>query len=190
MTTSVKSSPALKPYVFEVMDFFNEIGIKTSVKNGVSAFLEFVKIIDGSIEIDPRCTASNLLHEGGHLAIIPSQFRHLMSGDLDEGLGRMYEEIGRLNLDPDSPLSRAAMQASETEATAWAWAVAEHLGLPPEMAIEDSDYDGEGHNMRCMLKARAYLGINGLMHAGFCVNRVNPYRDLPVYPTLAFWMQK
>ena len=31
--------------------------------------------------------------------------------------------------------------------------------------------------------------INGIAHAGFCVRRATPYRPLPVYPTLAYWLQ-
>jgi hypothetical protein len=183
-------SDELKPYVAKAMDFLNGIGLPISVVPGATAFLELIRVVDGRLEIDPACPVSNVLHEAGHLAVVPSQFRHLMTGDLDEGTRLMFAEINKMGLEPDDPLSRAAMQAGECEATAWAWAAGEHLGIPPEVIILDSEYENDGEEMRDMLMARQYFGINGLMHAGFCVTRANPRRKLPVYPNLAHWLQK
>lgn len=180
----------LKPYVAKTMDFLNGIGLPISVVPGATAFLELIRVVEGRLEIDPACSVSNVLHEAGHLAIMPSQFRHLMTGDLDEGTRLMFDEINKMGLEPDHPLSRAAMQASESEATAWAWAVGEHLEIPPEVIILDSDYEKDGAGVRFMLMARQYLGIHGLMHAGFCVARANSRRNLPVYPKLAYWLQQ
>jgi hypothetical protein len=180
----------LAPYVQQTVDFLNEIGIPTSVVPGASDFLELVKVIDGRLEVDPAVPVSNILHEAGHLAIVPSAFRHLMSGDLEEGVRRMFDEIKKLELHPDDPLSRAAMQASESEATAWAWAAGTHLEIPQELIILDSEYQNDGADIRFMLMANSHFGVHGLMHAGFCVARKNPRRDLPVYPKLAFWVQK
>jgi hypothetical protein len=180
----------LQPYVEKTMAFLNEIGLPIAVVPGASAFLELIRIVEGRLEIDPLCPVSNILHEAGHLATVPSAFRHLMTGNLDEGIKRMFDEIEKMGLHPDHPLSRSAMQASEVEATAWAWAVGEHLDIPPDVAILDSEYDNDGAEVRSMLMARAYYGIHGLMHAGFCVNRANPNRNLPVYPKLAYWLQQ
>jgi hypothetical protein len=190
MTQPITHSDTLMPYVAKTMDFLNGIGLPISVVPGATAFLEQIRVVDGRLEIDPSCPVSNILHEAGHLAIVPTQFRHFMTGDLDEGTERMFAEIKKLGLEPDDPLSRAAMQASESEATAWAWAVGEYLEIPPEVIILDSEYEGDGADMRVMLMMRQYLGIHGLMHAGFCVTRANPRRNLPVYPKLSYWLQK
>ncbi|MFL1449222.1 hypothetical protein ACI77O_12575 [Pseudomonas tritici] len=92
-------------------------------------------------------------------------------------------------LEPDDALVRAMIQAGETEATAWAFAAGRAVGLPDELIIQDCEYGGEGQHVRNALSASSYLGINGIQHAGFCVTRPNPYRRLPVYPALAFWLQ-
>ncbi|WP_237113908.1 hypothetical protein [Pseudomonas aeruginosa] len=81
------------------------------------------------------------------------------------------------------------IQTSDTEVTAWAWAAGVHLQIPPKMIIMDDEYSGEGPILRSQLKAMAYIGINGLSHGGFCQRRANPYSSLPVYPSLAFWLQ-
>lgn len=190
MNPPSNQSVELKPYIQQTMDFLNGIGLPISVVPDATGFLDHIRVVDGCLEIDPACPVSNVLHEAGHLAVVPSPFRHLMTGDLDEGTERMFAEIKKLSLEPDDPLSRAAMQAGESEATAWAWAVGEYLEIPPEVIILDSEYEGDGADMRVMLMMRQYLGINGLMHAGFCLTRANPRRNLPVYPKLAYWLQK
>jgi len=81
------------------------------------------------------------------------------------------------------------MQASDPEATAWAWAAGKHLGIPEDVIILDADYDNGGAIERMRLGARGHFGIQGMARAGFCVVRATPYRNLPVYPTLAFWLQ-
>ena len=94
--------------------------------------------------------------------------------------------------DPDSPPARAAVQCSDPEVTAWAWAVGVHLGLAPEIVIKDDQYDNTGRMIRLGLQVNCYAGINGLSAAGFCAVKAGPYafaRGLPVFPTLTKWLQ-
>ncbi len=121
------------------------------------------------------------------MAIVPGRFRSLMSDNLEAGIGEMFQAIAEMDLCPDHPIARAAIQCSDTEATAWAWAVGVTIGLPAEEIIQDDEYDGDGAFIRVCLGANAYLGINGLAHAGFC--RVGRSGGLPRYPKLAFWTQ-
>jgi len=175
--------------------FLNSVGIKTDILPGATGFLEHVRIIEGRLEVDLRCPVSNLLHEAGHLALVPGRWRHLMSGDLSAGMERMFAEAKSLDLEPDSPLSRALVQCSDPEATAWAWAAGAHLGIPPELVILDSEYDGSGAEIRCQLlptltatrRTGGYLGVHGLAHAGFCALREG--LPLPMYPKMIRWLQ-
>ena len=128
---------------------------------------------------------SDLLHEAGHLALIPGRFRPGMNGDLSDGFTVMFKALDALDLPPDDPLSRAALQCSDPEATAWAWAAGTALGLPPETIITDDQYDGEGASIRQMLSMRLYLGIHGLIHAGLCL----PPRNPGGFPALTRWLQ-
>lgn len=181
---------AAQPYTQVVVDFLNGIGLPTRVVPGSSAFLEHVRIVNGELEIDIECSPSNLLHEAGHLAVFPQKYRHLMKDDIDDAVRLMFEAMSKEDLDPDGQEYRAAMQASESEATAWAWAAGVHLGIPEHLIILDEEYEGDGENIRGMLSASAHFGVNGLMHAGFCQIKPLPNRNLPIYPLLAFWLQK
>lgn len=177
----------LRQGVPETIAFLRQIGIPVQVVPSVSpaAFLDSVEIVEGGLRITPSCRVSNLLHEAGHLACVPPAYRHLMSGNLYKGTRAMLDSLTALAVEPDSPLMRAVLQCSDPEATAWAWAAGVHLGLPEDQIILDEEYDGEGQNIRFCLQASAYVGINGLMHAGMCQKPRRPGG----YPTLRTWLQ-
>jgi len=173
----------------KAVHFLRDIGLSVDIVPGATGFVEHVVITAGGLQVDPRAPASGILHDAAHIALIPSRFRSYMSGDLGAGMKRAFEELNSMDLDPDSPLERAMVQSSDTEATAWAWAAGQAVGIPDEKIILDAEYEGGGAWIRTCLAARSYVGINGLQHAGFCVIRATPYRALPVYPKLAFWLQ-
>src|SRR3546814_6026204 len=92
---------------------------------------------------------SNMLHESGHISILPFSYRSRAGECIDDIIFEMCDEMGRAlaadpDLSPDAPEMRAIMQAGETEATAWAFAAGRAIGLPDHVIIEDKDYDGEG----------------------------------------------
>jgi hypothetical protein len=189
LSNADEQDTALQPSPLQrVVDFLREIGLSVEIESGASGFLPHCRIEKGTLLVDPRCPVSNLLHEAGHLATIPPVYRPWMDDDLEAGIGRMLDDAMSRDLHPDDPFCRAVMQASDPEATAWAWAVGKHLGLPEELIILDSEYDGAGDAIRLGLRNCAYIGINGLAHAGFCAVRIS-YSGLPVYPALARWIQ-
>lgn len=133
---------------------------------------------------------SDVLHEAGHLAVLPGRFRSLASGDIDDVQKLMGESIDFGS--PDTGEARAALQSGDSEATAWAWAAGCHLGLDPNRIIRNEDYERTGEEVRQALSMNSYLGINGLSSAGFCVVRAGALermRRLPAYPKLAMWVQ-
>ena len=165
--------------------FLRAIGIPCEEAPGARGFLEGVRVKDGSLLYDPACLVSNLLHEAGHVATVPVAWRHLLSDDVAVGHRAMFADLERMELlDPDGPLVRAALQCSDPEATAWAWAAGKHLGIPEDEIILDSEYGNDGAGIRLALSLRSYPGINGLAHAGFCAVRAGG-APLPVFPALA-----
>lgn len=183
----------LRPEAARVVAFLEHIGLETKLVQGAEGFIPYVRIVDGALHYDPQVTASNLLHEAGHLCLIPAQFRPLARDDLSScGVYDAIEACIRDNgCDPEGPLSRALMQSSDAEATAWAWAAGVHLGLAPEVIILDHEYSGAGRSIRQALKATQWLGINGLAAAGWCA-RPGPFAGLsplPVFPAMARWTQ-
>lgn len=184
MPVSMRCSFAAK-----AIDFLREIGLGVVIRPGASGFAKNVEIVRGTLHVDPKCRVSALLHEAAHLAVTPSLYRGMMTGDLYASFKAMFELDRLANRNHDDPIALAMMQLSDPEATGWAWAAGKHLGIPDHKIIQSDEYDGEGSLIRMMLNATSYVGINGLSAAGFCVVRPNPYRALPAYPTLAFWLQ-
>ena len=175
------------------IEFLNLIGIATSRVDKAEGFLSGVRIEEGNLLVDPTCHVSDLLHEAGHVAIFPSRYRRLMTGNIEKAQRLMLDDVWSQNLHPDDPLSRAAMQSSDVEATAWAWAAGVHLSIEPCEIImsRSTHYEGNGPIIRTMLSMGQYAGIHGLAHAGFCAvnKRVSAHSGKPLYPELAMWKQ-
>lgn len=171
-----------------VIEFVRGAGLDVEIHAGASGFVPGVQIEHGTLLVDPSvCEPGNLLHEAGHIAITPGNFRHFMSGDLSKGMAIMYDRLEELHLDPEHPIVRACIQCSDPEATAWAWSAGRAIGVPPRVIIGDQWYGNTGADIRIALELGCYLGINGLAAAGFCsLRNVQP---LPKYPHLAFWVQ-
>lgn len=171
------------------ISFLRSIGIPCEERAGTRGFLTGVRVRCGGLVYDPACPVSNVLHEAGHIATVPLAWRHLLNDDVSVAHRVMFKDIARMNLpDPDAPLMRAALQCSDPEATAWAWAAGKHLGIPDDEIILDSEYGHDGAGIRLALALRGYPGINGLAHAGFCSVRAGA-GPLPVFPALAHWTQ-
>lgn len=179
----------MNQYLPVIVEFLNRVGLKTTVVERSAGFIDHCRITEGTIEVDPTCPPSGLLHEAGHLATVPAQYRHLFSGNVNHVQAAMLESVKGLGLHPDHPLWRAAIQFSEAEATAWAFAAGNHLSIPNELIVCDEDFQGDGAIERLRLELSRHYGIKGLYHAGFCKLRASSPRDLPVYPKLAFWLQ-
>ena len=174
-----------KEAILKTVTFLSKIGIKTNERPKATGFLDYVIIENGQIFYDPNnATVNDILHEAGHIAVLPSPVRNKANNNLNS----VYDIIcqnAKKHFDirnPDSPESRAYLQCGETEATAWAWAAGKAIGLPKEIIIEDSDYENEGENMRTMLSLNSYYGINGLV-AGNMVESVKSY------PKMIRWLQ-
>ncbi|WP_321889626.1 hypothetical protein [Paraburkholderia bannensis] len=171
-----------------VIEFLNGIGIPTCYESGASGFAKGCRIGRGTLAVDPACRISTLLHEAGHLAITPRRYRSWMDGDLYAGQRRMLDAVCNGDLHPDEPLYRAVIQCSDPEATAWAWAAGVALGLPGEEIVRDDEYDGEGGAIRLALQLRAYFGVHGLAHAGFCL--IRDRNGVSGWPHLRYWTQE
>lgn len=171
-----------------VLDHLRQIGIEVHVVPGATGFVRGCRIVAGALLVDPECAPSAVLHEAGHVALVPARFRPYMSDNLCVGMKRMFVELQEMDLPPDHPLERAALQCSDPEATAWAWAAGKAAGLAPEEIILDEEYGGSGAEIRSMLQANQYVGINGLAHAGMC-KRGHWAPPEVRYPNMQCWLQ-
>jgi hypothetical protein len=167
----------------------NDIGIECLPLNGAKGFVDGVQIKNGKIFYCPiKATPSNILHEAGHLAIIPNKYRGKAQDNLSAVMSVMAKEIDFSN--PDIGDARAFMQCGDTEATAWAYAFGKRIGLSEKLIIDDKDYDGSGATIRIQLKSSHYMGINGLAAAGFCARPgMHSHKPSNIYPNLSKWLQ-
>jgi hypothetical protein len=177
-----------------VLKFLADIGLEFRlVDEANNGFINHIQIKNGVLLIDPYSPAPDILHEAGHLAVTPSRWRRLASGNMADVHRLMFYDLNEMNLHPDHPLSRAAINSGDVEATAWAWAAGKHIGLEDHEIIvfnDPSAYNGDGKGIAFMLHSCTYFGIHGLQHAGFCRAGNFGYKHLPKYPELAFWLQQ
>jgi hypothetical protein len=171
-----------------VMRFLNGVGVCARYEEGAIGFSKGCCITQGALHVDPDCRISTILHEAGHLAITPRCFRSLMDGNLYAGQREMLRIVDEAGVHPDDPLYRAVIQCSDPEATAWAWAAGTELSLPGAEIVRNDEYGGDGEAIRLALQMRAYIGVHGLAHAGFCAIRER--NGVAAWPHLNFWTQE
>lgn len=126
-----------------VLSFLDRIGIPYRLQEGCTGFLDKVRIQRGALLVDPTCPVSNVLHEAGHLAILPDQYRSRAGRNVDVVVKRMRlaaaaDPAGHWN-------TRVDLTLSDAEATAWAWAAGLAIGVPIEQIVLDSDHRVRRH---------------------------------------------
>lgn len=104
--------------------FFDRIGLPYVQDSEVDGFLFHVCIQKGVLIFDPRVDSGDLLHEAGHLAILPPACRSNFSGNIDN-----YLEV--LNFDADERL----LYCNDQAAIAWSYFAAKEIGLNPNVII-------------------------------------------------------
>lgn len=186
------NSEAVRADNEKIIVFLTDIGLVCHTSPGAGGFCSGVEIRAGELYVDLDVVSpSSLLHEAGHLALIPSPYRSWMSGNLFKSFRAIFDDVTSKTEDPDNPVLRAVIQATDPEATAWAWAAGKHLGLPENVIIEPKDYQDAGEDVALMLRMGRYLGINGLMHAGFTQHSkmIAEMRGEPLFPQMKQWLQ-
>jgi len=178
------------------IEFVRSIGIPVSTTDSeevASAFVPYCRVKGGGLMVNPeKVFPGDIIHEAGHIAVIPSRFRPSASGTFGKSLREMKDymdananAIGRF---PEDPTLRGIMQSGEAEATAWQYAAAQHIGLPDEWLFPPGSFEGNGEENLMRLKANSYMGINGLQAAGWTKVREISRLELPTFPKLAFWL--
>lgn len=156
-----------------ILQFLRSIGIavcEAEVADG--SFLPGIRIEQGGLRVDRARLRwpGDLLHEAGHLAVVPGAVRR----GLDDALQDM----------PDVPCG------GEIEATAWAWAALRHLGLESAVLFHDGGYHGRAAGLRTTFELGVYLGASGLAAAGLTLLPAQVVADgPPAYPHMLAWLR-
>lgn len=182
----------------DILKELHAIGIPAQESPGImTGFLPYICIEGGMLYIDRRCPISDILHEAGHIAVFPAEYRDLICGDVSYAqklLLRALDRKMRANeVHPDDAFYRAVMATGDPEVTAWAWAFGKFLGIPEDKII-DHGYGDNWESVRLGLSLNAYIGIHGLAFAGWCVagagytaQKLSARSGIPVFPKLARW---
>ncbi len=187
----------MRPLVEESVTFLRSIGIEVETARSplAGSFVPGVWMNEGRLVLHPETAhVSDVLHEAGHLATVPSELRGLtrpgiFPGELLEAACArclkerpFTDEWGR-----EDVVLRGILQMGDCEASAWSYAAAVAMGVPPEILIEAR---GDGtlpySDMEAAtgvldgLRRGQYFGINGLAAAKFC--------NLRSFPKMLRWL--
>ncbi len=157
-----------------IVDFLRRIGLNVELcELPDGSFLPGARIRHGGLQVDLAKLQwpGDLLHEAGHLAVVPTAVR----ATLDDAL-------------QDMP---AVQHGGEIEATAWAWAALRHLGLASSVLFHDGGYHGHSAGLRMNFELGVYLGASGLASAGmaYLAGHADTPAGAAVYPQMRVWLR-
>lgn len=184
---------ALEP----IVTFLRGIGVGVEYGEGAhNGFLPGVNIHAGVLHVDPDTLveAGDVLHEAGHIIVVPRRYWSRLGTDLQVGIeALMAQETGPGGA-PDPDLKQAA-QMGEFMSQAWSYAVVRHLGLPPETVFFPGSYHRDGyqgiHPMIDWLERGTHYGPMALAESGmtgFSGVFAQMYDNgLPAFPHMTRW---
>ncbi len=159
------------PLTAKIAAFLGEIGLQISsgAVPGVTA-LPGIDIDLGTIVIDEDrlLYPGDVLHEAGHLAVVPPERR-----------AGFHHDVGN---DP----------AEEMMAIAWSWAATRHLSLDPAIVFHPNGYRGGSQAILAAFGAGSSIGTPMLDFVGMSVDPRRAARDglAPFYPQMRHWLRK
>ena len=171
MNDPVTAPTAIRdPLVAKIAGFLVSIGLQVEVAAAPEAtFLPGIHIKNGRVMIDePRLLyPGDLLHEAGHLAMLPPSQRDRADGNMGDSGG------------------------IEMAAIAWSYAAAIHLGLPPEVVFHEAGYRGGSQAILENFAAGHYFGVPMLEWAGLTATgkRAEALGVQP-YPAMLRWLRE
>lgn len=157
-----------------ILDFLRSIGLPVRDGDaGGDAFLPGVRVDAGGLVVDRAHLRwpGDLLHEAGHLAVLPPSHRAAMSDALAG-----HDEVPH---------------AGEMEATAWAYAATVALGLDPAVLFHAGGYHGRSADLVQTYALGVYPGAHGLVQAGMAsTGEQARQRGEAPYPHMRRWLRE
>lgn len=154
------------------IEFLHQIGIETTFRKiGNKSFLPGLLINKGMIIIDKDALEhpGDILHEAGHIAVVPSADRRSLS---EKGI-----------------IKRKNREAEEIMAIAWSYAACIHLEIDPFFVFHEQGYRGGRDYITDSCHAKSYIGLSMLEKIGLTTNEKNARRlNIPSYPHMIKWL--
>jgi hypothetical protein len=137
------------------IDFINSIGIEIEFSDETKEnFLPGIEIFEGKLIINLNSLdfPGDILHEAGHIAIVPISERN--------------------TLNADTIAKRQSREAEEMMAIAWSYAACLHIGLPATFVFHGG-YKGGGSYLVENFEQKRYIGLPMLQYHGMCYDEKN-----------------
>jgi hypothetical protein len=132
-------------------------------------FLPGLALQGGALVYDPKRLRypGDLLHEAGHLAVIPAHIRH----------------------SDDSQIIQQALDNAEIAAIAWSYAAICHLELPIDVLFHPNGYKGQSQALQLSFSMGVFTGLPQLEDAGLAISprKAASLGVLP-YPAMLRWL--
>ncbi len=157
-----------------IVEFLNTIGIPTlQATIEEPTFLPGLRVRGGTLEYDPsRLTyPGDLLHEAGHLAVLPARLRGLTEDDMVAPEGALGPPL-------------------EIEAIAWSYAAILHLRLDPRIVFHQGGYHGASEPLLASFGMGVFIGLENMRAAGMTALGEEAARlGVPPYPHMIRWLR-
>jgi hypothetical protein len=152
--------------------FLNGIGIKTIFRKIDSpCFLPGLIIENGSIIIDRDALLypGDILHEAGHIAVVPGEYR--------------------AGLNNQSVLDSKNRETEEMMAIAWSYAACIHLEIDPVIVFHKNGYKGGGENIVDNFGKGNFSGALALHWCNMTIEPGSAKKGDEVYPQMIKWLR-
>ncbi len=157
----------------KILGFLDEIGILWRYGEvPETTFLPGLEVEAGCIVIDKDKLKypGDILHEAGHIALLPADKRQLFSGDMKQAL-------------PEH-------EGDEIAVILWTYAASLHIGVPLEFVIHDAGYKGSADHLRECFESGTYIGLPLLVWMGLCEDpKVAKAAGRDGFPTMGSWVR-
>jgi hypothetical protein len=143
-----------------------EVGVATSLED---TFLPGISVQNGIMMIDEMrlLYPGDLLHEAGHLAMLPPSLRNSAGGNMGNDGG------------------------FEMAAVAWSYAAAIHLGIPASVVFHNAGYRGGSEALLQNFAAGRYIGVSLLEWAGLTATGGRAKaQGVDPYPSMLSWLRE
>lgn len=155
-----------------IVDFIQEIGIDViEMPLEKDTFIPGIYIENGKLLVDEEklLYPGDLLHEAGHIAMIPSHLRCYANGNVGQ-----IDEIGN---------------SYEIESIAWSWAAVIALGISPEILFHNNGYKNGAQALLFNFQMGVFIGISGLEYAGMAyANHKAAELGIEPFPNMQKWL--
>jgi hypothetical protein len=144
-----------------IVAFLREIGIEVVFEEGVEGFLPGLRVDRGRLLVDERRLEwpGDLLHEAGHLALVPAARRPQTTGEVEV---------------PGVPMAQV-----EPAAMLWSYAAALHVGVDPAIVFHEGGYRGRAPGLLRTYGFGVYPGLPVLVRLGLASDD---------YPRMRRWL--